>query len=818
MEVRQVLRSLARNPSFALVAIVMIALGVGGNALIFGAIRDVVLTPAHFHDADRLAFASQEYKGDRWAWSYPQVVTATEATTFEAAGRARFSMTMTREGRNPVTLALECVTANFFPLMGVRFSLGRGLRPDEVTPSGAPVVVMSHAVWERHFGRDPGVIGQTIVLNRVHMTVIGVAEEGFDGTPGYRDPTAEAWIPLTMSPIGIPVKRAADQILAAPGATWLSLIVKLHPGVSIDQAQEELNAMLTRFADERLEPKARYGTFYEIRPIHIALMNPLLLNALSVLQSAAAVVLVLVCVNLAIMLLARASSRNREVAVRMALGAPHGRILGLFLFESLALSLAGGALGMALLPLGRRVLARLQPVDPTNLFGQINLGGARIDTEVMWFGLGVSILTAFAFGLLPALRMVQLGSATLLGGGRGSSSLLGLRQMRPWKGHSLLVSTQVALAASLAAMAALLVGSFVRVLLADPGFRPDNLVTARINLPGQMSKSARLALISGVRDTLAADPAIKSAGVASCLPVSQSCAGIGIQVAGADSDRPMPVVANVVSEEYLGSMGIPLLRGRDFTHRDNGTSPQVAILDASSARRLFGDLEPIGRMVSFDGFLRDSGDFEVVGVAGAVQHSGFGQPVAPAAYLAHRQVPSARYYVAARTVGEAETAVPFVREVIGGIAHGVTSTEVLSMEQRLRAAVSELRFKALLLGMLGILGTALACLGAYSVTSYVLVRTSREIAIRKVLGATDSDISRRTLRLGLGMAGFGTACGVALSLALATVFSAAFREVDGLGIEVFVGLGTVAVVVVVAAYVPSRLTRRVDPARLLQIE
>jgi putative ABC transport system permease protein len=799
-DIRYALRSLRKNPGFALVAVLTLALGIGANSAIFSVINGVLLHPLPFRDADRLAMVwidNQPLGIRQDITSYPTYQDWRDQNrVFSDMAAFRPHEVNLTGGFEPERIARTAVTATFFGVLGVEPVRGRGFTAEEEQEGNDRVAVLSHGLWQRRFGGDPGVIGTTVQMNEQEFSVVGIAPRGF-GFPA----NTELWIPLAPS----------EQVREARGVFWLYTIGRLQPGVTMEMAQTEMSGIAARIGQE-YEVFSPFGVF--VQPVRDYLVGDVR-TALLVLLGAVAFLLLIASANVANLLLARASAREREIAVRTALGASRGRITAQLLTESVVLGLAGGALGLLFAVGGVRVLRALSPAD----LPRIEL--VQVDSTVLGFTFLIALLTGIAFGLVPSLQVSgnQL-TETLREGGRGMAGSHRGRRTR-----KALVVGEVALALVLLIGAGLLIQSFARLRSVDPGFQPENVLTVRLALGG--SQYMEPARVIGFYDELLGRvqqiPGVASAAAASdiLLPELANSARVTIEGrATTPAEEAIEVPIDAVTPGFFRTFGTPLLRGRDFAATDTEESTLVAIINETMARRFWPDTDPIGKRYRYGtGPDNQSPWRTVVGVVADARRSGVEQEARPSTFLPHRQRPSPAMTLLVRTTADPLALVSAVRREVREIDPNQPMAEIATLEALLSERLAQRRFNAVLLGVFSALALLLAIVGVYGVIAYMVNQSTREIGIRMALGARSVDVLRLVLRQVSTLVLLGIGIGVATALVLSRTLSGMLFGTSPTDPATYVGIALLlTVTALIASYLPARRATRVDPMIALRAE
>ncbi|HEX2254789.1 MAG TPA: ABC transporter permease [Thermoanaerobaculia bacterium] len=804
-DLRYSLYRLAKNPGFTLVALLTLALGIGANSAIFSVVDGVLLRPLPFDEPDRLlgVFTINRPDGSPTASSAPDFTDVRDQVgAFESAAAYRFDSRITLTGSgDPEQLAGLRVSADFFEVLGVRPALGRTFRPGENTPGNHLVAVLGHALWQRRFAGDPEVVGRTIRLDGEAVTVVGVMPPGID-FPNQR----EIWMPLAYS----------EQFTAAENrrAQFLGVIARLRDGVTEEQARLEVERLGQRLTTEYPQTNTNIDlTAYSLaEELFGDVRKPLL-----VLLGAVGLVLLIACVNVANLLLARAAGREPEMAVRTALGAQRPRLVRQLLTESIVLSLLGGGLGLLVAFWGTELLVSLQPEEVPRL------DQVTVDATVVSFTLLLSLATGVVFGLIPALQgsRSDLVGALKEGGrsamdGRGSSRL-----------RSGLVVAEIALAAMLLVGAGLLIRSFRELQQVDPGFDPQGLLAFDLSLPSTAypEDPQREQFYSQALERLRALPGVEAAGGVLGLPLSNLAFVITFEVEGRPPARPGEEPAmhvNVITPGYFETLGVPVVRGRDLRAGDGPGAPPVVLINEAAVRQFFPDQDPLGKRIIL-GWGRGDGEDtvrgDVVGVVGDTRKEGLHLPAEPEIYIPHRQVPVAPLTLVARIAGDPMALLPAARRQLQELDPNLPLDNPRTVEQMVYASSSQPRFYTLLLTVFAGIALLLAAVGTFGVMSYSVAQRTRELGIRIALGAEPGRLRQRVLGRALGLTLTGVAVGLAGALALTRLLASLLYEVSTTDLATFsVVAAVLAAVAVTASYLPARAATRVDPMVALRAE
>ncbi|MFW6078336.1 MAG: ADOP family duplicated permease [Gemmatimonadota bacterium] len=821
------LRGMRRAPGFTAVAVLTLALGIGANTTIFSVVDATVLRPSPYPDADRLVLpritvSGADYRGpSSMAWSYPKFEVLRESErVFESVAGFRVREANVRAGDTPVRLEYEAVTEAYFDVLDVAPALGRGFVPIGADESVQPAVaVVSHGLWQRRWGGDPAVLGATLTLGDVQTEVVGVMPPGFRGLSG----AADAWVPVGLMP-----RLAYPAVLEEPGAHWLDVVARLEVGVT-DEALADEMARLGAVVEEAHPAPAPFAgrTTWsaDAVPLAGAQSDPLARRSLLAMLGAVGFVLLIACVNLANLTMARATARGRELAVRAALGSGRGRLVRQLLTESVLLALVGGAVGAAVAFWASDVVTALRPVQAFDADVAANelLGfdAVAVDARVLAFTLVLSVLTGILFGLAPALRasrtnlagaLKQAGAAVL---GRGRAGL-GAR--------GALVTVEIALSLVLLVGAGLLLESFARLQAIDPGFRVENLLAFRVDpqLSGDGTESA-VALHSDLMDRIRALPGVEGVSVDKCTPLSRDCnSTVTLSRDGrplSDAERAR-VSVHFVGPDHFDVLGVPVVRGRGFTPDDRAGARRVVVISESAARALWPGEDAIGRTLGI-GMAGLDGDTAgvVVGVVGDVRYGAIESPPAPAVYVPDLQSTWASTAVLVRATRDPESLIPALRRAVRAVDDDLPLYDVRTMGQRVGQQLSLSRFAAVLLGAFSVLALLLAAVGVYGVMAEAVQRRTHEVGLRMALGASRRHVLRMVVRQSARPIVLGLVLGIPAAYALTRAMSSLLYDVGttdaGTYAAVAVGLGLVALA---ASYVPARRAAGVDPLKALRSE
>ncbi|MGH9751529.1 MAG: ABC transporter permease, partial [Blastocatellia bacterium] len=804
-DLRQGARSLFKQPTFTIVAVITLALGIGANTAIFSVVHAVLLQSLPYRDADRLVTV---WEHNRQRGAAQNVINMGNFFDWKEQNRAFEDMAafadstsnLTTSGE-PEEIPSQIATTNLFNILGVNPILGRTFTLDDGKPGQPGVVVISFGLWQRRFGGDPQIIGRKLILSGNEATVIGVMPADFNWHVKAGSMTrkiAEMWSPW----------QVGEQARQRQGR-FASAVARLKPGVSFEQAQAEMNAIGGRLEQQYNEFNANWGV--NVVPLRTQFAGEIRL-ALLVLLGAVGMVLLIACANVANLLLARATGRQREVAVRAALGAGRGRIIRQLLTENLLLAGLGGLAGLTLAWWGTDLLVSLAPPD------LLNLPQVELNAAVLGFTLAISLLTGVIFGLTPAFEATRLNlSESLKEGGKSAGS-----RRAQWL-RSALVIIEVALALVLLVGAGLLIRSFARLQGVDPGFNAQNVLTMRVSLPRLKydNDQKRIAFFRQAVAQMQSLPGVEFAGVVSFLPFAAPHAGTGVEIEGRPKLPPgqgLVTGVMVTDANYFRAMRIPLKRGRLFTDQEATEMRHVVIINESFARTNFPGEDPLGKRVVID--MRDDNQpCEIIGIVGDSKHMKLDAGVKPISYWPHPELAYSGMTFVIRTRGDAAAITSAASNVIRTLDLEQPVADVRTMESLIGTSVARARFNTLLLTIFAMVALLLACVGIYGVMAYSVAQRTREIGVRMALGASKSDVLRLVVRRGMTLALGGVAIGVIASFALTWLMKTLLFDVSATDPLTFAGIPLLlAFVALLACLIPARRAAKVDPMVALRYE
>jgi putative ABC transport system permease protein len=804
-DLRQAWRAMRQRPGLSILMIVTLAVGLAANASIFSVLDSLVLRPIDLPEVDRLVMVWESAPGEE-SFERSNVAPANfldwrAGSAWALSHLAALEWWGASVGGDVVLERVEGfkVSASFFELLGVRPAQGRGFLPDEERPGQERSVVLGHTLWQRNFGSDPGILGRMVVIDGQPYTVVGVAPDGFDFPMG-----SEIWAPLVVPAAG-----------AAPRDQhyWMS-IGRLAPGRTLEQARARLEVIAAQLAQEH--PTTNGSRSVVVSSLQGGMEDPGAGPVLAVWQAAAFFVLLVACVNVANLALARGAERRRELAVRAALGAGPGRIVRQLATEGLLLALCSAIGSIPLAWWATRELRDFMPAEIARFVAGFDRIG--VDGRSLAFTAVLAILAAALFSAWPALRVARPQLTDVLrDGDRGAGVGLG-RQ----RGRSALVVVEIACALALLVTGGMAVRAAAGMIGGPQGYDPERLLTLHLTMPEETypEPERRAALARTALERMAALPGVRQASFATHLPATGANSSRAIRLEGealADPSDPPQADARWMAAGHLETLGIPLLRGRAFTQADDAAALPVAIVSRSMAERFWPGLDPIGRR--FQAGDEDAPMLTVVGVCGDVIHHWFSRRNYPTFYRPFEQDPRYSITFALRTEGEPEGLATVARQALRQVAPDLPAYDVRSMRRSIRLSTIGLSYGAAIMSVFALLALILALSGVYGVMSYRVSLRTAEIGLRVALGATSRDVLRMTLGQAAILCGFGLMVGLGLAAGLSRAMSAAFMGAVSQDALVSAALGLLlAVAAIAAAYLPARRALEVDPAEALRVQ
>jgi putative ABC transport system permease protein len=788
-------RMLRKAPGFTLAAVLATALGIGANTAIFTVVKQVLLQPLPYPDPSRLVDVNEYVRGRVAAVSPPN------GRDWRAGNQTLEAMSIYNEqvvtlsgAEEPSRVYAGVIDAQFARVMRVAPLAGRAFDDNDMRPSARKVALLGYALWQRAFGADRAIVGRQVTLEGEPYEIVGVMPAGFD----FPD-ASEAWVPLQLQESSFTDNQR--------GAHYLNAVGRLRPGVIPAQASADLNRIEQDLA--RRFPSKIEGYTVAAVPLLSSMVDSVQ-RPLLILFGAVAFVLLIACVNVSNLLLARATTRTGEIAVRSALGAARGRLVRQLLAESIVLSLAGGAVGVLLASWGVHALMAVAPPDLPRI------DGIRIDLTILLFSVALSIAAGVVFGTVPAIvasrpdLTVFLRDAGRDGGASGRRHRL----------RAALVAAQVALALVLLAGAGLAIRSFQRLTGVDPGFRTDKVLTFAISLPDAPypTLAAQASFFRAYTERLQEMPGVAAAGAVVFAPVTRAGFGGSFTIIGrpTDADEGNAQIRSI-TPGYMEALSIPLEAGRFFSAQDSESAPRVAIISESAARRFWPGENPIGKQLRVHVNEPIKAPREIVGIVGDVRTRAMDTAPVPVIYTPHTQYGPESMTIVVRGTGDPASLVTPMKAALASIAPGVAIGRVRSMDDLVAANVAEPRFRTLLLTIFAVVSLALAALGLYGVVAFSVSQRRAELGLRIALGADPRQVLRLVLREGMTPVAIGIAAGLAGAAAIARVMATLLFDVDPFDPVTFgVVAASLAAVALAACYVPARRATRVDPAASLR--
>ena len=806
-DLRYGVRMLIKSPAVTAVAIIALMLGIGANTAIFSVVHAVLLRSFPYAEGDRLAIVWENRKsgkgnpqnvinlGNFFDWKDQNTVFSDMAAFFDQ------NANLTGDG-DPEEIPAQIATTNLFSLLGVNPIKGRTFAPDDGQTGQSRVVVISYDLWQRRFGGDPNIIGRKITLNNQPNEVIGVL------------PPEVGWYVQKGSMISKPPQiwapwQVTNELRGRRGR-FARAVARLKPGVTLEQAQNEMNIIGARLEQQFPDFNAKWGiTVVPLRTQFTGeIRKPLL-----ILLGAVGFVLLIACANVANLLLARAASRKREIALRAGLGASRWRIARQLLTESVLLSLFGGALGLLLAVWGTKVLLALSPPE------LMDLRSATVNVPVLLFTIGLTLVTGIAFGLVPAFEASRFDiNEPLKESGKGV-----IGGTRAHRVRSLFVVAQVALALVLLIGAGLLMKSLNRLQSVEPGFDANNLLTMRVNLPTRKydTDPKLLNFFKQAIEEIRAIPGVESAGAINTIPFGGPHSGTRLDIEG-QPKRPagqdLTTGVCVTDANYFQTMHIPLKRGRFYTQQEALEMRHVVVVNEAFARENFPGQDPVGQRVTIH-MKDDNRPSEIIGIVADNKHKGLDAEVEPMAFWPHAELVYPSMTITMRTLGESTNVAGAARNVIHQLDPDQPIGEVITMNGLVARSVARSRFNSMLLAIFSVVALIMAAVGIYGVMSYAVLQRTHEIGVRMALGAQRGDVLRLILKQGIILAVTGVLVGLAGSFGLTRVISTLLFDVTATDKTTFAAVAVgLFVVTLVASYIPAWRATRVDPLRALRYE
>ena len=812
-DLKYALRVLLKNPLITAVALVTLALGIGANTAIFSVLNAVVLRPLPYADPDRLVVVWETIAGNDRRSAAPGNFTdwrAQNKTFSDLAATFYGNFNLTGDGP-PERINGATVTSNLMSTLGVSARLGRTFQFEDDEHQDQRLAILSDALWQRRFGGARDIAGKTISIDESSYIVVGVMP------PGFKYPVqSELWVlgrdrsAVSMSLISQFPKNDWSH---ERDAHFISAVGRLKPGITLSQAQSDIAGIAQRL--EHDFPATNAGLGSSVIPLHTQIVGNVK-TLLSILLGAVAFVLLIACTNVASLLLARASQRDRELAIRRAVGASRFRLVRQLLTESVVLSFLGGLAGLGLSVWAVSLFIKLSPGDIPRL------EEASVDLRLLGFTLMVSMLTGIAFGLWPALHATG-GSLNQSLKDAGSKASEGKRRRRS---RNVLIVTELALAQVLLIGAGLLIVSYYRASRIDPGFNADHVLSAKIAPSAKKypDPKSRVSFYSQVIEQLQTLPGVSSVGMVMNLPLSGASMNRGFKVEGRPEPKPDENVAmdyQVVNSDYFATLEIPIVRGRGLTEQDNETAPRVIVINEAMAHAFWPNEDPVGKRMAIGESSKDTSWRTIVGVVGSVRHAGLTEEPVPCAFIDYRQDLESwsRMAFVMKTSTEPSSLTSTVRSSLVAIDPQQPVYAIEPLEKLIEGSVAPRKFVMSLIGSLAFVALALALVGIYSVISFSVSERTREIGIRMALGAKRRDVLRMILGQGMRVSAVGIVMGLAIALGLTRLLRTLLFEVSATDPITF-GLVamTMSLIALMACYLPARRATRVDPLVALRDE
>lgn len=819
-DLRFALRTLRRSPGFTATVVLTLAVGIGANTAIFSAVNALLLRPLPFHEPDRLVKVSLTSPGspnepaeDDITWSYLKATTFAESQTTLETPSFYVSWQYTSRGEDMVErLTGELTDSRYLPTLGIQPAIGRNFASDEdASPGGPRVALLSDAFWKRRFNADPAIVGQPLDLDGQPYAVIGVMPPGFRGLTG----SADYWVPVRSLP--------ADD-LDGSWSHFLMMVARLRPGVSIESAVadvQRVGAIVDATYPNPFVTTEHWGA--TARPLDALRVDPLVQRSLLVLLGAVGLVLLIACANVANLFLVRASGRQREIAVRMAVGARRGRLVRQLLTESALLAALGGVVGVVVAWWGTRLLSTLDLATVTRAQGIRGLGAVgfdsiRLDGPTLGIAIALTAATGLLFGLVPALRATRPSLTGALKEEQGASSSDGSPR-RPSM-RNVLVVAEIALAVVLLAGSGVMLRSLGKLLDVNPGFDSGGVLTLRLNVDGATGRDSLPSTYDVMLQRLAGLPGVASVAMGDCPPLNGGCSGTIIE----RLDRPTPTpgtepVLGVhwVTPGWFATLRVPLVAGRLLDESDRQGARKVLLISESAAREYWPGEDPLGRAVRVGQGFFWSDTAYVVGVVGDVRYNTVDAPPQPDFYVSYYQSPTRRMMVYLRTASDPAALAEPARRVLTEVLPGTPIYDARTLESRTADASAYARFSTLLLGLFAAVALSLAMIGSYGVIAYTVAQRRREIGVRMALGATTGNVIRLVMGRGLGLAAAGAVLGVLGALAATRLLDPLLFEVAPNDPTTFVAIvAALLAAVLLACWLPTRRATQVAPSEALR--
>jgi putative ABC transport system permease protein len=803
-DIRYGLRTLIQHRGFTIIAVLTLALGIGANTAIFSVVNAAMIRPLPYKDGDKLVIVWEQSPrevqnvanpANYMDWSEQNTVFTEMATTFDT------TVSLTSDGE-PEEVPSQYATFNLFSMLGVDPIMGRTFTADDINPNQPRVAVISYGLWQRRFGGDSQIIGRQIKINGTEATVIGVMPVEFKWhirQGSMTGKSAEMWTLWEITPE-----------MRTRNGRYLTVSARIKPDVSFEQAQTEMKALGARLEEQYPQFNTKWGV--NVVPLRTQFTGEIR-PALLVLLGAVGFVLLIACANVANLLLARAAAREREIAVRVAIGAGRGRIVRQLLTESLMLAAMGGAAGLLLAWWGTDLLIAFSPRELADL-QQVKISG-----PVLGFTLAVSLATGIIFGLVPAFEATRLNlHDTLKEGGKNIGGSRRSHRLR-----SAFVIIEIALALVLLVGAGLLVRSFARLQAVDPGFNAKNVLTLRVKLPGKKydTDAKAITFFHQAVAQIKALPGVEDAGAINALPFAGTPSGTGVDIEGRPKLPPgqgMVTSVCVTDANYFNAMQIPLKRGRLYTEQEDAEMRHVVVVNEAFARKIFPGEEPLGKRVTIH-MKNDNAPCEIIGIVGDSKQMRLDGEIRPMAYWPQPELSYSAMTLVIRTHTDAASLASGARQVIQTLDSEQPVADVRTMEGWLSDSVARARFNTLLLTVFALVALLLAAVGIYGVMAYTVTQRTHEIGIRMALGAQAADVMRMIVKRGMTLVVAGVGLGLTGAFLLTRVLTTLLFGVSATDPMTFTVIAVVlAIVALGACFIPARRATKVDPMVALRHE